>query len=243
MHYSTLQASKAWTRHLSVLLFAFSLLFGPLLQAQSPPVEAWFTPGEFESGDELTLHIDYGSMEIPVDPATEISLTFAYEGFDITSQPTMDVTDSWFCEDGNCDATIEVFAETRELKVTISRTNGVAVGGFGRLGKGKGIIIEMDDVHMKKENQKLLVLNVESKLNLSQKFTPYYNSWEQKLYLSGLSKSAPYRLSIIGIDGTTILVDSNSDKVEREIVLGQNRIYLILVQQGQESWTKKIWVE
>ncbi|MFK7924554.1 MAG: hypothetical protein AB8H47_21540 [Bacteroidia bacterium] len=241
MLYSTIQAPKAWTRHLSVLLFVFTLLWGPLVLAQSPPVEAWFTPGEFESGDELTLHIDYGSMETPVDPATEISLTFAYEEFDITSQPTMDVTDSWFCEDGNCDASIEVFNETRELKVTISRTNGQAVGGFGRLGKGKGIIIEMDEVQMKKESQPIQLVSQALQNDILSSLNFSYDAQSQDLSILGVKAETLQEIVVIGINGEMIY--KSEGNLKTKVILAPHQLYFIRIATTEGVWIKKFWLQ
>lgn len=234
---STFQAPKAWTQSLSVLLLALSLVFGPVVQAQGPPLEAWFTPEEFESGDELTLHIDYGTIDNPVEPSTEIELTFEYEGFDIVSQPEMDVEGSWFCADGNCDATISVDNSVRELKVSISRTDGHAVGGFGRLGKGGVIIIEMDDIHAKNLEAGIALKEARQQNSISTSIVLSYKAKEGKLSFVGLNPATLNQIRIFDITGRELKNQkSSSNFIPIELEL--NKIYIITLtnEEINETW-------
>lgn len=243
MLYSTFQAPKAWTRHLSVLLFALSLIVGPFVHAQTPPVNAWFTPSEFESGDELTLHVDYGSSEIPVPATTYMELTFAYEGFDIVSQPVMDIDDSWFCEDGNCDATISFDNETRELKVTISRTDGRAVGGYGSVGRGKGIIIEMVEIQMKKEAEPIKFLPSKSHLNIVSPIKITYDFQRRSIKIIGTYLDSIKELSVIDSNGKLIFRKVGEIETLTPIELEKNKLYFIRLVTREGVSVKKFLIK
>ncbi len=243
MRYSTFQAPKAWAHYLSVFLFSFSLLIGPFVHAQTPPVEAWFTPGEFESGDKLTLHVEYGSSEIPVPAATELTLTFAYEGFDIVSSIEADVTDSWFCADGNCDATITADNETRELKVVVSRTDGHAVGGFGSFARGKGIIVEMDEIQMKKPQSLLAFLPNKSRLDFTSPVKITYDPQFRSIRIIGSYPDAASELTILDSNGQTVFKKSGEISSLTPVELERNKLLFVRFATGNGIYVTKLWLQ
>ncbi|MEM6343124.1 MAG: hypothetical protein AAF927_04560 [Bacteroidota bacterium] len=243
MRYSTLQAPKAWSHYLSVFFFSFSLLFGPLLHAQTPPVNAWFTPGEFESGDKLTLHVDYGSAAIPVPAATQIELTFAYEGFDIVSSIDADVSDSWFCADGNCDATITADNETREIKVVVTRTDGHAVGGYGAFARGKGIIVEMDEIQMKKEQALIVFLPHKSRLDLSAPVKITYDRNYESIRIIGTYPESGAELSVMNSDGKLIFKKVGEITALTPVDLQKNKLLFVRLATQNGTYVTKLWLK
>lgn len=219
------QASKAY-RHLIAFFFLaiVSISLVPL-QAQNPPVDHWFTPGEFESGDELTLHVDYGTSNNPVPPTTRISLTFSYEGFDIVSSPYVDLEDSWFCPDGRCNATITYNNTTEELRLDIIRTDGNPMEGYGLLARGKGIIVEMDEIQMKKPQQSLQLLSVENISTVQPQL--YIDANLQTLKIIGIAAEEIQELEIINLSGQQIKHETGTIALEHVLPLSSSQIYIV----------------
>ncbi|MEL6591349.1 MAG: T9SS type A sorting domain-containing protein [Bacteroidota bacterium] len=219
------QASKAY-RHLIAFFFLaiVSISLVPL-QAQNPPVDHWFTPAEFESGDELTLHINYGTSSVPVPPTTRISLTFSYEGFDIVSSPYVDLEDSWFCPDGKCEASITYDNTIRELRINVVRTDGNPMEGSGFLARGKGIIVEMDEIQMKKPEQSLQLLSVENISSVQPKL--YVDANLQTLKIVGIAADEIQELEILNLSGQQIKHETGTIALEHILPLSSTQIYIV----------------
>ncbi|MEO0468612.1 MAG: hypothetical protein AAF206_03250 [Bacteroidota bacterium] len=136
---------KSLCPYFSALSFLFiSFFFSPKIIAQ--PIEAWFTPEEMETGDEVNLHVNYGNASLPVSDVTEIQLVIGYEGFAITNQPTPNTGGGWFCADGNCNTLMSVNDDLKEIYIGMTRTDAVPQSGHGFLMKGGGMIVEVIEI-------------------------------------------------------------------------------------------------
>ncbi|MEM7367061.1 MAG: T9SS type A sorting domain-containing protein [Bacteroidota bacterium] len=132
----------------------FLLLFCACPQASSaiatedPPFSCEYVPAEFEAGDIIGIDWYYGESSQQVAPTLTIHLVHTYEGFTIdpASEPTVSLTESWFCLDGNCESQIWIDHHQREIHLEISRTDGQAIGGHGLLAASGGIGVDIIDI-------------------------------------------------------------------------------------------------
>ena len=234
-----------------ILTLTFALLISSTFAlAQGPALKSWFDPVPTEDEQETTLYVEYGTAEEPADEATSITLTVAYEGFDITSEPYLDLDQSWFCEDGGCiSSSVTVDNETNELTIELVRADNDPKGGYGTIAVVKGIISVMDDLHGKKETAKgVSGVKVLPKLSAPDRITFSYHIDGQLLRIHGLNVREAMRatglleLTVMETSGKVILHTKYVEPAIR-VKLEPRTVYLIHLVVGREVHQGKIVLE
>ncbi len=208
---------------------------------QEIPVNAVFNPETFETGDELKLYIDYGTAEVQVEDAMQISVQVEYDGFDIVSEPTLDLTESWFCDDGNCDGTITVDHVNRIITVTLERNNSEPKSGFGHLALGKGIVIVMDELVGKKELAGGVSKVQAQRWGMEAIPSFDYSFVDKQLRFLGLGEMPEAELQVLDMNGKMIL-ESSLLQTTMPLELESGQVYLFNLQTREGKRIQKIMV-
>lgn len=127
-----------------------------------PPVSFVYNPGTFNTGDTISIDCMYGDATDPVSPTLSIHLVHPYSGFTINPNcpVTIDVSGSWFCQDDNCETSIWVDHQAKEIHFLIERTDENPVEGHGYLASGGDICVTIDNLGKKAKPNKQIQVSI-----------------------------------------------------------------------------------
>jgi hypothetical protein len=232
-----------------ILALTFALIItSTFALAQGPSLKSWFDPVPTEDEQETTLYVEYGTVDEPVDELTSVTFTIDYEGFDIVSEPYLELEQSWFCEDGGCiSSSVSVDNESNQLTIELVRADDDPKGGYGTIAVVKGIISVMDDLHGKKEMTKG-VTGVKVFPRISEPIAFSYQFDRQLLLIHNLDVREAMRrtgyleLTIMETSGKVILHTVHVEPAMR-VELNPRTVYLIHLVVGREVYQGKIVLE
>lgn len=206
--------------------------------AQAIPVNAYFNPAELEEGVEAELIVEYGTQEQPANEVLYVNIEVAYEGFSIESTPTLDLSGSWMCADGNCDANIEVDHAKRIITLTIARTDGDPRSGEGLIALGKGIIAVMDELHGKKESG-IVQVRADFQQLAGGRPSFSYRYEERELWIENLAPDSPNQLIVTDINGQ-ILWQAENVSSRLTLPIGENRLLIFWLEVEGKRYYQKL---
>lgn len=180
------------------------LLFCPLaLSAQEPPVSVSFTPPDgWEEGDEVEMIIEYGSEEIPGKNVTDVQFEIEMpEGTSVSNTSSLEVTadNSWFGFDHEWFGSAEFTNEGYSVLVSLSRSNGSPVSGYGEVARVKGLVMEIDEIIWKTEVKG----NIKVTFDRSKEITTLFYSPDLDRVL-GTGFPSGTELQLLDMNGRTI---------------------------------------
>lgn len=212
------------------MLIAFGLSSLSLSAQEEQAVVVTMNPEVLEDGDVLTLGIDHGSRENPVEDVLSVSYTIAYEGFDITeiSNPeTLFTEESWFANDQNYVATVSFNNSLKEIYIDMYRTDDNPRGGEGYAVGGGGLIVDIEDVMLKKEvPARLSLVSVKTRRSLDGLQLPamnlMYDPASESVQLFPESGVSVQQVRVLAMDGRVVATDLS----------GNERIYIRSLSPG-----------
>lgn len=186
----------------------FSALYKTLVLAASfflsigisfaQPVNAYFEPSEFEAGDEISLIIEYGNIDDPLENINSAHFEIEYNGFEISEEavPTIDAGGgSWFGTNGNYQGSIRIDHDNHLIIVDLESEEPVS--GYGYIARGGGIPITIAEIHAKR-NLYITSVNASSGFEKS-----YMTSLSEIVYVpsaNSLEIQAKYHLDLQQVD-------------------------------------------
>ena len=198
---SLIHLARVHSFRLLALLF-FTLPF--LLMAQLGEVQVSLTPPDgWENGDAIEISIEYGTEDNPIGEITEVQFEIVMpEGVRISSQSEISILGegSWFAFDDNWSGTTESLRDGEILLLSLFRTNNQPVRGYGEIAVLRGVIVEIDEIHMKSGlTANASVINLEK--GLGYEFSYFFT--EQVIQVANAPESA--QLEIVDMQGRVVL--------------------------------------
>ena len=216
-----------------VLATFFFLSFGFTF---SQPVNAYFEPSEFEAGDEITLIIEYGDIDNPVENITSAHFEIEYDGFEFSEESTPDIDaggGSWFGGDGSYQGQIYIDHVKHLIIVDLEREEPAS--GHGYIARGGGLMVDIAEINAKRENH-ISSIRASSKLNHSPALTIYISS-SNNLILDSQGGQNIHLVEILDISGR-VLQQQLMTNTKMELSLGHLPRQLLIVRTHSEEGIK-----
>lgn len=200
-----------------LLALAFVCLSSSAFSQEESNVQVTVSPATIEDGDEISLSIEHGTNENPVEDVLSVSYTIAYEGFDIDeilSDPeSLFEEESWFANDDNYVVSVSYSNSLSEIYIDLYRTDDNPRSGEGYAIGGGGLIVEIEDVLLKKETPpSVKVTGIETrqgKLSFGQlEVDMAYDPTEESIQLFPESGVELARVRILSLGGQVIKEDN-----------------------------------
>lgn len=230
-----------------LLALAFVCLSSSAFSQEESNVQVTVSPATIEDGDEISLSIEHGTNENPVEDVLSVSYTIAYEGFDIDeilSDPeSLFEEESWFANDDNYVVSVSYSNSLSEIYIDLYRTDDNPRSGEGYAVGGGGLMVEIEDVILKKENPPMVkVTGVETrrgKLTFGQlEVDLMYNPTLETIQLFPGSNVELSRVRILTLGGQVIKEDhSGADQIS--LTNSASGMYIVDVQSTDGRYVRK----
>lgn len=146
-------STSDFTGRIFCLRVVFALIFsGISFQGFAQTPFSWSSdPQEVFDQDTITLQYQVSLSS----PGYEISFVHDLDTWSISTgcTPVIDLSGSWFCEDGLCSASFSMNEDRNEITVSITRPSANPVEGSGQILSLKGVVILIEDDWLRKEIQ------------------------------------------------------------------------------------------
>ncbi|MEM6269300.1 MAG: T9SS type A sorting domain-containing protein [Bacteroidota bacterium] len=168
-----------------------------------------YPSGTFDTGDEVTITINVGTLSSPVDSVVEMELKLTYTA-DAADPETdqIDLGNSWVGAATTLTNTSTVNAGTRVLHINASRSDGTFTSGYGEVAQVT-LVCDADNLSAQDLVASLdggfgVIDNVDMKIVSATDPTPgktlrcYPNPVSEQLYLEGLQPGETFRIYDLG---------------------------------------------
>lgn len=181
----------------------------------------------------IDLAFSYGSEANPVPASSSLNLVYNYSGYTIDeaeSSISVDLQNSWFGNASQINTSYSIDHETREVNITLTRTDGLPIGGYGFTVRLKGIIVVVGDIH----RQGWEDFN----------FNAYYSTDSESLLVRLGGDYGPLMFSLYGLNGGLIAQKDHieGDKIKWNVGNLSSQIYVLEMKSGQSIYRKKIYI-
>ncbi|MCI4668534.1 MAG: T9SS type A sorting domain-containing protein [Bacteroidia bacterium] len=228
-----------------LMLFAVALLSVGSIKAQEVPATFTTVPSTYYDGDTITVQISVGTSADPLVNATEVEVVFQCDGctIDPVSPLHGDFSGTSFPDPEDWEMDFSIAAAGDEMTITMNRTNGVGVNGYGFIAGSPGVIVQIDDL-LKGPNLGLRMTSMSVNGVKKEAFSAnvYPNPSKGLLNLDGLDPDQTYQVQLISLTGARVHRTelSNSERYKLDYHSFPAGLYLLEIEGNGNVQRKKI---